>query len=118
MPSPMPRRAALTWAMSLSSLCPIGPQPNLTARKPCPAHADEPDIGMDLDDQRLLAAVAAFVDIGQTQVDGFDTCDLHGLSDSENVLGDPYYPGGVLPSICGKERIANVTVHRSRVTIV
>src|SRR5207248_202740 len=42
------------------------------------ADADEARVGVDLDDEGLLAAVAALVDLGQAQVDGFDAGDLHG----------------------------------------
>src|SRR5262249_9797055 len=41
------------------------------------ADTDEIGVGVDLDDERLLAAVAAFVDFGETQVDGFDLGDFH-----------------------------------------
>ena len=44
------------------------------------ADADDAGVGVDLDDQRLLAAVAALVDIGQTQVDRFDAGDFHGAA--------------------------------------
>src|SRR5262249_55295145 len=40
--------------------------------------AADAGIGVHLDDQRFLAAVAALVDLGQTQVNGFDVGDLHG----------------------------------------
>ena len=33
---------------------------------------------MDLDDQGFLAAVAALIDIGQAQMNGFDAGDFHG----------------------------------------
>jgi hypothetical protein len=43
------------------------------------ADADDAGVGVDLDDERLLAAVAALVDLGEAQVDRLDAGDLHGV---------------------------------------
>src|SRR5581483_7049687 len=50
------------------------------------ADADEARVGVDLDDERLLAAVAALVDLGQAQVDRLDARDLHGGLLARNPL--------------------------------
>ena len=41
------------------------------------ADADDAGVGGDLDDQRFLAAVGAFIDIGKTQMNRFDLGDFH-----------------------------------------
>ena len=49
-----------------------------TDRRPIDfAYADDARIGVDLDDQRVLAAVATLIDDGETQMDGFDVGDFH-----------------------------------------
>ncbi len=56
------------------------------------ADAGDAGVGMDLDDQRLLAAVAALVDIGQTQMDRLNTGDFHKRVTAASVLIWPNDP--------------------------
>ena len=44
------------------------------------ADADDAGVGVHLDDQRLLAAVAALVDDGEAKMDRFDAGDFHACS--------------------------------------
>ena len=76
------------------------------------ADADDAGVGVDLDDERLLAAVAALVDVGQAQVDGFDAGDFHwerlrrgvpGAAD-KGVTGAWYGRGGGWPA-CAPVRV-------------
>ena len=50
------------------------------------AEADDARIGVNLDDQRFLAAVTAFVDVRQPQMDGFHLGNFHGCSSDEYGL--------------------------------
>jgi len=49
--------------------------PSVTGKR-CFVNVDQAGVGVDLDDQRLLAAVAALVDFGQAQVNRFDARDF------------------------------------------
>ena len=49
------------------------------------ADADDAGVGVDLDDERFLAAVAALVDVGQAQVDRLDAGDFHGSTVDQRI---------------------------------